>query len=382
MENRERRVTIPYQAEPIYGASPPPKREEPTPPPAVAAPAAPVKTAEAPATAVKDVSAGYIDKSMDLEGLAGDITDLVTRRIQTSMPDERKLMLDLVAQVGELNSEVRQLRKQLENSTYVAMTCPSGQMRDLSAELAEIRGLLETEPHQAPPAQTAPRGAAVPPAAPQPVPQSAPQRETVEQAFAQPRTVEILTPPPPKKKKKALSIIGNILFYVLIVALVLGAFMVKSGSGGQPTLIAGYSAFTVLSSSMEDTYPKGSLIVTRSVDANELEVGDDITYMASATSSITHRIIGITENYLDTGARAFETQGTMNANPDKEPVAAANVVGQVIFCSPLLGQAATFVGNNWPILLFFVAVLSALIAFLRWNFRREEPETKPRKRPA
>ena len=100
--------------------------------------------------------------------------------------------------------------------------------------------------------------------------------------------------------------------------------------------------------------------------------------MVSETSSITHRIIGITENYLNTGQRAFETQGVMNETPDKDPVVAANVVGQVIFCSKPLGEAATFVSNNWPILLFFIVVLSGLMAFLRWNFRRDEGREKKR----
>lgn len=328
------------------------------------------------AAASKDGVAAYVDRKMDLEGLAGDIGSLVTQRLQSTIPEDKQLIMDLAAQVGALTDEVRQLRRRLDSEPYAVYTCPSGQMKDISAELAEIKVLLRQEPRPrqllttdvdavlADAAQTL-----KPEAVPPPEPPKEPEPE-----------------PPPrsgkkKKKRTAASILGNLLFYVVIIGVVAGAFLAKSGSGGSPTVIAGYSAFTVLSSSMEDTYPKGSLIVTHSVDADELEIGDDITYMVSATSSITHRIIAITEEYLDTGERAFETKGTMNENPDKEPVAAANVVGKVIFCSVVLGQAASFVSANWPILLFAVVVLGVLIAFLRWNFRRgDDTPEEPKKR--
>lgn len=355
-------------------------------------------------TSTNDRVAQYIRKNIDMDSLSEDIRNLVANRIENSIPDDKRLMLDLMMQMDTLTGEVKQLRQKLDSKPYAVFACPSGQMKDLTAELAEIKQLLQREPapqiltqaqidtvvpetqallHTAPTesppaAETADATRATFPTAQEAVPQPVP-------STSEPEPEAVMPEPKAKKKKKhgALSILGNVLFYVALIAFVVGIFLAKSGSGGQPTVIAGYSAFTVLSSSMEDTYPKGSLIVTRSVDTNTLKIGDDITYMSSATSSITHRIIGITEDYLGTGARGFETQGTMNDKPDKEPVAAANVVGQVIFCSTLLGQAATFVSANWPILLFFVAVLSALIAFLRWNFsRKEEPQSysAPKKR--
>lgn len=356
-----------------------------------------------PSSRPKDSLDKYMEKNLDFDGLAEDIKTMITNRVQESVPDDRRIMLDLVAQVGELTEEVRQLRKQLDSKPYAVFTCPNGQLKDMTSELAEIKELLADSDSQRhdisslmlepiitpPPASSIPH---TPPVTPQPQtapivtpPPVAPAPPGPEQAApVQPQqpAPEVVQPTPApaaaqkkgkeKKKKNFLSVFGNILFYTVVIGIVVGAFLVKSGSGGQPTMIAGYSAFTVLTSSMEDTYPKGSLIITRSVDADELEVGDDITYMISESSSVTHRIIGITENYLNTGERAFETQGTMNEKPDKDPVAAANVVGKVIFCSEGLGQAATFVSANWPILLFGMAVLGGLYAFLRWNFRREE----------
>lgn len=150
----------------------------------------------------------------------------------------------------------------------------------------------------------------------------------------------------------------------------------RSTSKGEPFMIAGISAANVLTSSMEDVYPRGSLIITKQIDAKELKIGDDITFMVSEDSSITHRIIGITENYQGTGQRAFETKGTKNPNPDKEMVAAANVVGKVIFHSKVLGDFANFVKANWPILIFALIVLIGLISFLKWNAKKSDGDSE------
>lgn len=175
-----------------------------------------------------------------------------------------------------------------------------------------------------------------------------------------------------KKKNKALIIVSNIVFYTLILSLVFGAFLVRSSKKGSPWMIGGYSAMTVLTGSMEDVYPQGSLIITKSVDADKLKIGDDITYMTGENSSITHRIIGITENYLETGERGFETKGVMNSKPDSEIVAASNVVGRVVFCSKTLGDIAKFITNNWPFLLFIVVIFVVLLSFLKWNAKKSD----------
>lgn len=187
--------------------------------------------------------------------------------------------------------------------------------------------------------------------------------------------------PPKSTRARVVSILGNILFYVVIVGILAGAFLLRSASSGRPFMFAGYSAATVLTSSMEDVYPKGSLIVTKSVDANTLEIGDDITYMVNENSTFTHRIVGITEDFQGTGKRGFETKGTMNATADREKVAAANVVGKVVFSSVALGSIANFVKGNWPLLLFITVVLMVLVWVLKRVFREEPPEQKHGKEP-
>lgn len=249
------------------------------------------------------------------------LTASTSSDVASDSADDQRLMQDLLNQMKELTDEVKILCQKLDTGQ-----CPS----------AEGATDVKTEDSEAVPRQ--------------------------------PDSSDLAK----KKKSKVMSIVSNLLFYVIIVMVVFGAFLIRSSKGNGMWTFAGYSAMTVLTGSMQDVYPQGSLIVVKSVDTDKLNIGDDITFMTGETSSITHRIIGIIENYLDTGERGFETKGVMNENADKDIVAAGNVVGRVVFCSPALGKTANFVTANWQLLLFFVLVLAALVAFLQWNARRSE----------
>lgn len=185
----------------------------------------------------------------------------------------------------------------------------------------------------------------------------------------------------PKKKK---SLFGDLLFYGVLIALIVGT-VILTGNGEQgPRSFAGFTAQTVLTSSMEDVYPKGALVVSRRTDPNTLEIGDDITFMTSETTTITHRIIGIVENYADTGQRAFQTQGVMNQAPDSQLVPAVNVVGKVVFHSYAAGKVVNFLKSSWPLLLFFLVLLAVLVRVLRYIYRKDDGQhggTEKHKKP-
>lgn len=158
------------------------------------------------------------------------------------------------------------------------------------------------------------------------------------------------------KKGRTWAIVGNIMFYGALVFLIAAALLIRTTSTGAPKSFAGYSGMIVLTESMQSEIPKGSLVIAKTVDAKTLQIGDDITYMANQTTSVTHRIVGIMEDYENTGQRAFWTQGIMNAQQDSQPVPAVNVVGKVVFHSEVLGVIANFIRSYWPLLLFFLVV--------------------------
>lgn len=95
----------------------------------------------------------------------------------------------------------------------------------------------------------------------------------------------------------------------------------------------------------EDVYSKGAPVVSRRTDPSTLEIGDDITFMTSETTTVTHRIIGIVENYADTGQRAFQTQGVMNRTPDSQLVPAVNAVDKAVFHSLAADINGTYDGK-------------------------------------
>ena len=66
----------------------------------------------------------------------------------------------------------------------------------------------------------------------------------------------------------------------------------------------------------------------------------------------------------------------MNAQPDKQPVPAVNVVGKVVFHSETLGLAASFIRSYWPLLLLVLAVGLALIHVLGRIFKKSSLKKK------
>lgn len=176
-------------------------------------------------------------------------------------------------------------------------------------------------------------------------------------------------------QKKGNAILNTLSNLILIAAVaVLAAVLVLSGGQG-PRRVAGFYAARVLTGSMEDVYPTGSLIVAKDVDPSELKVGDDITYMANETTTITHRIVDIVEDYDGSGQRAFITQGTMNEEPDKTPVIVANVVGKVVFHNLMLGKAMKAVHDYWQLMVFYFALAAVVLAVLKRAWSRKDPDT-------
>ena len=172
--------------------------------------------------------------------------------------------------------------------------------------------------------------------------------------------------PPTQAKRNASKLFGNILFFLAIIVITVAAVSHNmSGSGARN--IAGFSIFKVLTESMQSEIPMGSLVLTKQVNARQIQIGDDITYMVSENTSVTHRVVGIIENHENSGERGFETKGIDNHAPDKEVVWARNVVGKVIFHTPRVGTILVAISDNWLLILLpFIGILifSSLLKFV------------------
>ena len=132
--------------------------------------------------------------------------------------------------------------------------------------------------------------------------------------------------------------------------------------------IFGITPYTVLSGSMEPTYHVGSVIYVKDAEAEELKVGDPITFDLKGVT-VTHRII---EKADDEQGVRFYTQGDANNVRDGGFVTPEEVIGIPVFHIPYMGFIFDFVQHppGIFIVLGFVGAL-VVLSFLQTNDENE-----------
>ena len=172
---------------------------------------------------------------------------------------------------------------------------------------------------------------------------------------------------PTSKRSGLKSHIIGATFYIALVAILAGTFIFTSNSGeaGMPRHFAGFSAMRVLTDSMQNELPQDSLIITRRTSPDDIQVGDNITFMVKKNRTVTHRVVAIYENFADTGQRGFQTQGTMNPQPDWEIVTPNNIIGRVVFHNLFIGRTIRFISENIIIITVFSALLIGFFIALK-----------------
>lgn len=142
--------------------------------------------------------------------------------------------------------------------------------------------------------------------------------------------------------RKAFNIVGNILFILLLIFMVVMVFFtVQSRIQGTSPSVFGHQLYTVVSGSMSPAFEAGSVVAVKSVDPEALEEGDIITFsgLEEDAALTTHRIVGVNEG----DELSFTTKGDANRVEDPEPVLAENVVGEVTLAIPYAGHIAEFI---------------------------------------
>jgi len=163
----------------------------------------------------------------------------------------------------------------------------------------------------------------------------------------------------PDNIKIDLKHLPDVLFYV-VIAFIIITTLIFGGKTHDGVQLFGYSGFTVLSGSMQREIPEGSLVITKNVDADTIEIGDDITFIRSDNATVTHRVVNIIEGYSENGNRGFQTKGVENPDPDREIVHAGNVIGIVKFSIPELGYMLSYVSEH--IVIVFAILGGILVA--------------------
>ena len=160
--------------------------------------------------------------------------------------------------------------------------------------------------------------------------------------------------------------------YLVFIALILTAITTVYLSDTQDSrsrVLFGYSAYIVLTDSMQREIPQGSLALVKEVSPDALQIGDDITYLKADRSLITHRVVDIAEDHEQSGMRGFTTKGLENPYPDKDVVFEDNVVGKVIFHNLWLGDILSYIQDRVWLPVLAAVLLLVFFYALRRMFR-------------
>ncbi len=130
--------------------------------------------------------------------------------------------------------------------------------------------------------------------------------------------------------------------------------------------VGGATPYAILTGSMKPSFPPGTLVVMRPVDADDIGVGTVITYQLESGEQtvVTHRVAGVAIN--PKGERVFITQGDANNIADEKMVRPVQIRGALWYSVPALGYANRYLTSDQRSQLTFV-VAAALLAYAVWS---------------
>jgi len=147
-----------------------------------------------------------------------------------------------------------------------------------------------------------------------------------------------------------------------------------------PRLI-GAVPLTVLTGSMRPTIQPGDLIVSRPVDANDLRIGDVVTFqpVSGDPTLVTHRIVDLTRNLQGETVEVL-TRGDANG-ADDAPLVPEQVMGRMLYRIPRVGYLTNNTGSALQLGMFIgVSLIAyAIITLIRPEKKDADEAKEPRK---
>lgn len=184
----------------------------------------------------------------------------------------------------------------------------------------------------------------------------------------------------------ALKLINNIIYVILflIVASILFVVILQRASNNTVAL-GGVRIFNIISESMVPKYNIGDVLVVKSVEPQNIKVGDDIAYIGQESTFnqkiVTHQVIKI--DYED-GEYIFHTKGI--ANTLEDPLVRQNqVFGKVVYKIWILSFISKMLSNVYVV---FFGIFVPMVVLIFWTILKlkglveveeYEEEVKPKK---
>ncbi len=162
-----------------------------------------------------------------------------------------------------------------------------------------------------------------------------------------------------------LTVVGVILCLVLIPILIINCTLIVRSYLDKENVpsVGGFFPMIVLTDSMYPGIQSGDLIICHTKDAEDVEVGDVISFFDPAgngTSVVTHRVVEIT---TQDGELAFRTKGDANNAEDASLVPAQSLVG--VYRSRLAGagNVAMFMQTTSGLIVCVIVPMVLLVGY-------------------
>jgi signal peptidase len=153
--------------------------------------------------------------------------------------------------------------------------------------------------------------------------------------------------------KVFLKVLKGIVTVFLVIVLLLVIFQKVTNN---KIAVGNIYIFEVASASMAPEYKVGDVIVVKKADANEINVGDDVTYLGKESNLsgliVTHRVISERE---ENGVKYFTTKGIANNIEDPE-IEYNDIYGKVSYHTIIFSFVGRLMTNIVVYYLLFIAV--------------------------
>lgn len=162
-----------------------------------------------------------------------------------------------------------------------------------------------------------------------------------------------------------LKLINNIVYVILflIVASVLFVVILQRASNNDIAL-GGIRIFNIVSESMVPKYNIGDVLVVKSIEPQNIKVGDDIAYIGQESTFnqkiVTHQVIKID---YENGEYIFHTKGIANILED--PLVHQNqVFGKVVYKIWILSLISKILSNVYEV---FFGIFVPIVILIFWT---------------
>lgn len=166
-------------------------------------------------------------------------------------------------------------------------------------------------------------------------------------------------------RQKVLTIIGTILCIILLPILIINLTLIAKSYINEDEIpsLGGVFPMIVLTDSMYPEIAAGDLIICNTLESEEVQVNDVISFfdpMGSGTSVVTHRVLEIVE---ENGQLSYRTKGDNNNAEDQVLVPQDKLVGIYRSRIPGLGHVAMFMQTTPGLILCVVCPVLLMVGF-------------------